>query len=511
MLSPVRASQSSEFVLASQLAQDGEAGASPRDLKAEAALALLKSISSSQAGVKLAGLLGHAELGSGDVLTNLALNFAKSLNLQPQPNESLKAFTARIAETILSLSALERVAAESKSGLMALGISASSLAAALKNPTSADAARLVALIETKLESPRDSAVKTAISNYQALAGREQGPRNMPGNGQPVLPEAPQSPPRNPVPNGRGVEVLRLLQANKDLANGAPAGATQQPSRSPVQIGAATPEQIKVRAAAADMLAQSQPVSARGANIEVRQPVEEAKVSGFMAREAVLAAKSGSAILTNAAPVVAGQSAAHLATLTANPAPQNGRSAHVIDFVRAVMARAENQEAVTAAAYRVAAALANRQILLFTGSAPSEGTGEDLEKQISRALGDAARASQAAAAGLAAADHAQQNPLAQPHVGIPFAQVPYPQADTEEARRKAKEDQQEGEEGREEDDARGEGNEQSMQGEGEAGDEPKRRPPEEPVNDNPFAADEPLDRHASDADRAYHMYQKFGGF
>lgn len=514
MLSPVRASLSSEFVLASQLVQDGgEKG--QRAVKAEVALAILSDISNNQAGLKLAGLLGNAGLSSGDVLTNLALNFAKALNQQPLPNESLKAFVARVAETILALPALERVAAESKSGLLNLGISASSLATALKNPASSDAARLVALIETKLESPRESALKTAISSYQALAGREQGARNnsVP-TGTPSAPaEAPQSAPRNPSPNGRGVEVLRLLQGGASSGETVVANAPAQAARVSVQgnnaAGQAIPEAVKAKPATVNAT-PPQTGTVRGEAVEVRQPGQDGKAAGFVAREASLAPKSASAVNPQVSTPSSGQSAAHLATLTAAPPATSARSAHVIDFVREAMARAENQDAVTAAAHKVAAAVTERQVQLFSGAAPSEEAEGDLEKQISRALGNAARASQAAAAGLAAADQAlQQQAAAQPHIGIPFAQVPYPQTPAEEAKKKAKDDRRDGDDREGEEEAGDGSEEQSMQGEGDA--PKKREAQQEPVNDNPFAAEEPLERHASDADRAYHMYQKFGGF
>ncbi len=521
MLSPVNASISSEFVLSPQIIQDGGGQQAVHAARSAAALAILSLASENQASVKLAGLLGTAGVASGDVLTNLALNFGKSINVSPAEGEIVKAFAARLAEAIFSMPALERIAAESKSGLMALGISASALAAAIKNPDSAAAARLVALIETRLTSPRDSALKMAVSNYQATAGREQGSNSVsePAAKSAVLAQNTQSAART---NERGVEVLRLLQGGKTsggdglLANGQLAvrsSASLNTSAGTPQAAAMLPPVVgKI-----GQVAHAEALSAAGrgdAQVSRQTVMNEAvgadrvvqRDGGHPANGAKPAISSGANSQTSAAisSVLSGTAAA----IAAGAARSPGKSAAVADFMREAIARSNSQADVVVAAQKVAAAVAQRQVLLFNAASPSEDGKEDLEKQISRALGNAARASQAATVAIASADQVQQH-AAQPLPGVPYAQVPYPQADAEETKRKAARDERDGEQDEGEN---GDADEQTMQGgDDEQGKEAKRRAQEEPVNDNPFDADEPLDRHASDADRAYHMYQKFGGF
>ncbi len=522
MLSPVNASISSEFVLSPQIVQDGGGQQAMVAAKADAALAILSLASENQAGVKLAGLLGTAGVASGDVLTNLALNFGKVINVLPAEGELINAFATRLADAIFSMSALERIAAESKSGLMALGISASALAAALKNPNSAAAARLVALIETRLTSPRDSALKMAISNYQATSGREQGSHE-PAVKSAVLVDNTQSSARNVASNERGVEVLRLLQGGKPSGGNGLLAAGQSTVRSMVSSNTAA---SALQAAAT----QSPAVGKLGQAAQAHVPAEAGRADVQAGRQTVLsevvgadkAALRESGPLINGAKSVVASGGTNLQTnaavssalngtaaaIAASAARGAGKSAAIADFMRETIARSNSQEGVVAAAQKVAAAVAQRQVLLFNAASPSEDGKEDLEKQISRALGNAARASQAAAVAMVSADHVQQQ-AAQPQPGVPYAQVPYPQADTEEAKRKSARD---GRDGEQDEDENGGGDEQSMQdGDGEQGKEAKRHAQEEPVNDNPFEAEEPLERHASDADRAYHMYQKFGGF
>jgi hypothetical protein len=106
-----------------------------------------------------------ATAGNRTILQTLALAIAVRLNIARRSDEALESLFLRIAAALEELPARSRAELESKTGLKALGIRISDLVAALRQPDSALAARLSAMIEAPLATPQRNAAAAAIVSY----------------------------------------------------------------------------------------------------------------------------------------------------------------------------------------------------------------------------------------------------------------------------------------------------------------------------------------------------------
>jgi len=121
------------------------------------------------------GISGNTALSSVNAVTATAANrtvlqllafaIAAQLHVTRQPNENLEAFFLRLAATIDAMSDGDRTAVEVRSGLKALNIRLTDLAAALKAPEGGMAARLVAMAEQPRTPFARAAAALATSSY----------------------------------------------------------------------------------------------------------------------------------------------------------------------------------------------------------------------------------------------------------------------------------------------------------------------------------------------------------
>ncbi|MDB5526218.1 MAG: hypothetical protein JWM58_3981 [Rhizobium sp.] len=146
------------------------------------------------AGTILANVNAEAATaGNRTILQTLALSVAAQLGIARSDDETMEAFFFRIAAAIDDLSPDERLAVEIRSGLKALKVQVQALAAALRQPESALAARLVATAEAPLATPLKTAAAAATTTYlqqgggvtraaETLAMGTQARTNTEGNG-----------------------------------------------------------------------------------------------------------------------------------------------------------------------------------------------------------------------------------------------------------------------------------------------------------------------------------------
>ena len=99
------------------------------------------------------------------LLLCLALAVAAQLNLSRRDDESMEAFFQRIASALDDMTPDEQAAVEIRAGLKILRIEIPALAAALKQPDSALAARLAAAAETPLATPLKTTAAMVTTNY----------------------------------------------------------------------------------------------------------------------------------------------------------------------------------------------------------------------------------------------------------------------------------------------------------------------------------------------------------
>lgn len=106
-----------------------------------------------------------ATVGSRTILQELALNLATALRIARRPDENLTALFLRIIATIEAMPQAERLQVEIRAGLKQLKITLSDLAAALRKPDSPEAARLTALAEAPDAKPGRIVANAATTTY----------------------------------------------------------------------------------------------------------------------------------------------------------------------------------------------------------------------------------------------------------------------------------------------------------------------------------------------------------
>ncbi|MBX9457504.1 MAG: hypothetical protein KL863_16645 [Rhizobium sp.] len=106
-----------------------------------------------------------ATAGNRTILQELSLNLAATLRIARRPEENLTALFLRILAAIEAVPQAERLAIEIKAGLKPLKITLSDLAMALRKPDGPEAARLTAIAEAPTAIPGRTAANAANASY----------------------------------------------------------------------------------------------------------------------------------------------------------------------------------------------------------------------------------------------------------------------------------------------------------------------------------------------------------
>lgn len=532
------------------------------------------------ASQRLADLLGSENIKATDTLAKVATQLAALVGQAQKPGESQANFANRLANIILNMApeALQKV--ETALGFRAAGFTAYAFAAALKNPSSALAARIVALIEAPLLDGRQQALKAAIANYQhmdnshpnapinlsndlkALVGNGRaGTKGQPAGVQNAAARLAALPPQtgeHAAQSGAQADS----EANSGANAEANAGANKQagnPSPSAVRAN-----QLSASASAADLAANDAQdadaahnlaQAAKDASAKISQSAPQAAKPEVAAQsESAESPKPGSA---NERPALTetkqaqnsptAQSSAVEASRGLQMAAREANGQHAMQVVRDLVvtvsealdqavtispdnmalpgsavsekdvkaqkaaaepsamafAQPETAEDVAQKARQTMRALEGKVIPLFA-SLSSDKTVDDAD--VERILQQANQPGTTQARTAVGAEAAAQVLMAKMPDPIPFAQIPFPPARDEEKRKGSHGHEDERGDGGH-DDQNG-GQEDAMQNDN---DNDQREPDREEIADKPFDAETPLHRNATDAERAFHMYQRFGGF
>ena len=468
---------------------------------------------------QLADLLASQQVDAEDILTRLAIDFATALGEAPLPEEAPRDFSNRLAALIRQLPAATLLAAQKASNLGTLNIQPQAFAAALADPASPAAARIVAMAEDPGAKGLQQVLKAAIESYEQNAA----PAAPPPNTLSANTIAAQKAAATPVPARSG-----------DAPSGAETGAAPAETEADT-TGAATPRESG-RAAAAEAATTSRQPAAPAAN--ALRP-ENAGATAARPAEAVLQARAqATADLLQSLPAEREEGQPTMQVLRGfNVVVANiaSRAADVLKTVAAIALEAEATQTFAPAAeaasetarkpitpaqglkpelplepapviagkaHEAARAMEGRVIPLFSRPVMAEDAETvDIDHLIRIAQQAAAKADPTRLPELALAAQAR---LPEP---VPFAQVPYPFVREEEEKRRRRgfgEPAGEDENGEE---MAGEDGQSLWHGDGEQAE--RREEPE--IEERPFDAEEPLKRNPTDAERALHMYQRFGGF
>lgn len=470
---------------------------------------------------QLADLLASQQVDAEDILTRLAIDFANALGEAPLPEEAPHDFSNRLAALIRQLPAATLLAAQKASNLGTLNIQPQAFTAALADPASPAAARIVAMAEDPGAKGLQQVLKAAIESYEQNAAPAPTP---------------------PQPNTLSANTIAAQKAaatpaparSGDAPSGAEPGAVPAETEADTTRAATTRE--SGRAAASEAATTPRQPAALAAN--ALRP-ENAGATAARPADAVLQAKAqANADLLQSLPAEREEGQPTMQVLrgfnvvVANVA---SRAADVLKTVAAIALEAEATQVFAPAAeaasetarksitpaqglkpelplepapviagkaHEAARAMEGRVIPLFARAASgAEIETVDIDHLIRIAQQTAAKADPAHLPELALAAQAR---LPEP---VPFAQVPYPFVREEEEKRRRRgfgEPAGGDDEGEE---MTGEDGQSLWHGDGEQAE--RREEPE--IEERPFDAEEPLKRNPTDAERALHMYQRFGGF
>jgi len=469
---------------------------------------------------QLADLLGSRQVNAEDILTRLAIDFATALGDGPLPDETPRDFSNRLASLIRQLPAATLLAAQKTSNLGTLNIQPQAFAAALADPASPAAARIVAMAEDPGAQGLQQVLKAAIASYE----------------QNSVP-APNAPAPNAIAAQKAAATAgspaRTVEAPVIAEGGSPPAAEAEAETRPAlaqpreAARIAAPETAPAaRPPATAMASQAQSEPAASAGPRTAEPTAQARpqaptadrlpgmpldreegqptmqvLRGFNVVVANVATRAVDVLKTVAALAQQAETAqvfAPAAEATAEGVRKPGLPVQGLEPERPV----EPAPVIAGKAHEAARAMEGRVIPLFSRPATTEDVDNvDIDHLIRMAQQTAAKVDPARLPEMALAAQAR---LPEP---VPFAQVPYPFVREEEEKRRRRgfgEPAGRDDEGEEMTDEDG----QSLwHGDGE---QPERRDEPE-IEERPFDAEEPLKRNPTDAERALHMYQRFGGF
>lgn len=469
-----------------------------------------------------------ATVASRTVLQDVTLNLANLLKLT-RSDENLTALFIRIIAAIEAMPQAERLQTEVRSGLKGMKITLWELAAALRNPDGAEAARLTAMVEAPLASPGRTSANAATSTYlqqgttnghaeETLAMRAAARSNAAGLGL-FSPENKARPADHVPGDARGLQnQLKTL-----FEPGASERRTVASDARVVQGNAAATGSEARLATTASTMARGDGTIIHAANLKIDAP---------MAEKLHDVAKA----------IVENELDAQVIKAEAKLAEKADAGDHRVQTMLTLKGFAEVITSLPGRAAELFTALPDAAQMAEPGTMPnpadlktvintsgySESTGEiplpDAEhiserpvtvsqgNPVSEAVEDADTATEAVRAKAAASP--QQNSgtpaeatstAARPavsHEGVPFAYAVLQPAKDAFAPKVEEEDTREDDE------------QDSMRDENESDDE-KRRPRDEydAMND-PQPDEEPaivITRDSSEADRAFALYQRMGGF
>lgn len=464
---------------------------------------------------QLADLLASRQVDAEDILTRLAIDFASALGEGPLPEETPRDFSNRLAGLIRQLPAATLLAAQKASNLGALNIQPQAFAAALADPASPAAARIVAMAEDPGADGLQQVLKSAIESYEqnsAPKANTPAPNAIAAQKAATTADTPAKSAEAPATTEGGQPTAK--------AEGEAAPAPREPSRSvspeaePAarQPAAGLTNQIRPEVAAtaspraAEAAAQTKaqlaanPLQNTLVEQEEGQPTMQV-LRGFNVVVANVASRAADVLKTVAAlaqQAEATQVFAPAAEATADGARKPGPPVQTLTPELPV----EPAPVIAGKAHEAARAMEGRVIPLFSRPAMAEdGETVDIDHLIRIAQQAAAKADPARTPELALAAQAR---MPEP---VPFVQVPYPFVREEEEKRRRRGFDEPA--GRDEDgeEMTGEDGQSLWHGDGEQAE--RRDEPE--IEERPFDAEEPLKRNPTDAERALHMYQRFGGF
>ncbi len=464
---------------------------------------------------QLADLLASRQVDAEDILTRLAIDFAAALGEAQLPDETTQDFSNRLASLIRQLPAATLLAAQKASNLGALNIQPQAFAAALIDPASPAAARIVAMAEDPGADGLQQVLKAAIESYEQ-------------NGAPVsntpAPGAIAAQKAAATISAKATELpaqpLDGMPAEIDKGEAKPAVASREPARAATpeatpagrQPSTGTTDQTRpdLTATASPRTAQASaqtkvqvglnPLPAVPIDHEEGQPTMQV-LRGFNVVVANVASRAADVLKTVAALALeaeATQVFAPAAEATAEGVRKPGLPVQSL----APQLSVEPAPVIAGKAHEAARAMEGRVIPLFSKLVSTEDIDTvDIDHLIRIAQQTAAKADSARLPELALAAQAR---LPEP---VPFAQVPYPFVREEEEKHKRRGFGEQA--GRDEsgEEMTGEDGQSLWHGDGEQAE--RREEPE--IEERPFDADEPLKRNPTDAERALHMYQRFGGF
>lgn len=512
MLPPVNASMQTQPVTAAAIGQrearsDGatavNAAQKATPQTEQAALPQGSASETLQSLRQLADLLGSQQVDAQDILTRLAIDFADALGDTPLPGETPRDFANRLASTILRLPEAARTAAAARSNLAQLNIPLAAFAEALADPSSPAAARIVAMAEDPGAEGLKQMLKAAIESYEqngeappVAAAQAKTVAQLKGEttstAQTASGSAATASTGQTAESGKPAEPAQAAASRQ-----ADTAATAQQARAGVQDAAAeTPARPKAPAAP---LPQA---SAHRLDAGEGQPTMQV-LRGFNVVVANVATRAADVLKTVAA-------IAQQAEVTQAFAPAGTALADATQAKRAAaadpataLARAIDTDpapVIAGKAHEAVRAMEGKVVPLFArATAGGDVDVVDIDRLIRLAQQSAAKPETARLPEAALAQARQAE-------GVPFAQVPYPfvREDEEKRRRRGFGEQGEGGEGEE---MTGEDGQSLWHGDGE----PAERQDQPEIEERPFEADEPLKRNPTDAERALHMYQRFGGF
>jgi hypothetical protein len=474
---------------------------------------------------QLADLLASQQIDAEDILTRLAIDFATALGEAPLPEETPQDFSSRLATLIRQAPAAALQTAQQATNLSTFGISPQAFAEALADPASPAAARIVAMAEDPGAKGLQQMLKSAIESYEQ-------------NGAPAPAAiAAQRAAAAAGTRARNVsaDAAEPHATAQDGKGQLPAAAAREQGRGPAAEAAAAPRQAAAGAAAmrsAETAAPQQPRPAQAASApQARQPqpaldtaLQHAAAMPDEGQPTMQVLRGFNVVVANVASNVATRAADVLKTVAALAqqaevsqtfAPAGTKVAETVRTAPAAAADrpatpetpAEAAPAIAGRAQEAARAMEGKVIPLFARPIGAEDVDNvDVEQLIRMAQQQAAKAEpQQRLPEMALAQQAaQQQRLPD---AVPFAQLPYPFVREEEEKHPRRGfGEQAGRDG-EGEEMTGEDGQSLWHGDGEQAE--RREEPE--IEEHPFEADEPLKRNPTDAERALHMYQRFGGF
>jgi hypothetical protein len=462
---------------------------------------------------QLADLLASQQVDAEDILTRLAIDFATALGEAPLPDEAPRDFSNRLAALIRQLPAATLLAAQKASNLGTLNIQPQAFAAALADPASPAAARLVAMAEDPGAHGLQQVLKAAIESYEQNAG-PHAPAPQP-NTIAAQKAAAMGAPAKTGEASAGAEPGASAEAEASATGAAtprepgrasapdPGSNPRQPATSPVNVlrpetAAATAirpaEQAKAQVAA-ELLQGASAGSDEG------QPTMQV-LRGFNVVVANVASRAADVLKTVAALALEAEATQVFAPAAEATAQAGGKSIIPAPGVKPELP-VEPAPVIAGKAHEAARAMEGRVIPLFARPAGAEDVESvDIDRLIHIAQQTAAKVDPARLPELALA--AAQARLPEP---VPFAQVPYPFVREEEEKRRRRGFGEPAGEDENSEEMAGEDGQSLWHGDGEQAE--RREEPE--IEERPFDAEEPLKRNPTDAERALHMYQRFGGF